>query len=206
MRLRRKRVRSVSLWRGVRREGQKGVRRAGTAAAGVAGAAATSDPGALEAAQGFWDHPSTTLNLEIPRHALTPAHTHPHQPTHPPTHITTNTEEAVRVEGNEVRIVQHPGWVFGDVALLFNSSRTASVVAATDVVLWAIDRATFLAFVMKHAAGARALRFVRKVGASGCALYVVVSRVPCVSLWLLLRLLGGGDLQRSEPPACTHTN
>jgi CRP-like cAMP-binding protein len=69
----------------------------------------------------------------------------------------------MRVEGNAVRIPQHPGWVFGDVALLFNSPRTASVVAATDVVLWAMDRATFLRFVMRHAQGARTLRFVRKV-------------------------------------------
>jgi CRP-like cAMP-binding protein len=73
-------------------------------------------------------------------------------------------EESMRVEGNAVRITQEPGWVFGDVALLFNSPRTASVVAATDVVLWAMDRATFLRFVMRHAQGARTLRFVRKVG------------------------------------------
>jgi CRP-like cAMP-binding protein len=74
-------------------------------------------------------------------------------------------DEAARVQGNELRIPQGPGWVFGDVALLFNSSRTASVVAASSVLLWAIDRATFLRFVMRHAAGARALRFVRKVRA-----------------------------------------
>lgn len=72
-------------------------------------------------------------------------------------------EESMRVEGNAVRIAQGPGWVFGDVALLFNSPRTASVVAATDVVLWALDRVTFLRFVMKHAQGAHTLRFVRKV-------------------------------------------
>jgi hypothetical protein len=75
----------------------------------------------------------------------------------------------MRVEGNAVRIPQQPGWVFGDVALLFNSPRTASVVAATDVVLWAMDRATFLRFVMRHAQGARTLRFVRKVRLSSCS-------------------------------------
>jgi len=79
-------------------------------------------------------------------------------------------EETVRVEGNELRIAQGPGWVFGDVALLFNSPRTASVVAATDVVLWALDRATFLRFVMKHAQGAHTLRFVRKVRCCPCIL------------------------------------
>lgn len=69
------------------------------------------------------------------------------------------------MEGNAVRITQGPGWVFGDVALLFNSPRTASVVAASDVVLWALDRVTFLRFVTKHAQGVHTLRFVRKVGA-----------------------------------------
>lgn len=78
--------------------------------------------------------------------------------------LPTGSDEVVRVEGNAVRIPQQPGWVFGDVALLFNSPRTASVVAATDVVLWAMDRGTFLKFVMRYAQGARALRFVRKVG------------------------------------------
>ena len=68
-----------------------------------------------------------------------------------------------RVENNAVVISQGPGWVFGDVALLFNSPRTASVVAASDLVVWSMDRTTFLQFVMKHAQGARALRFVRKV-------------------------------------------
>ncbi|KAG1669686.1 hypothetical protein FOA52_002070 [Chlamydomonas sp. UWO 241] len=65
--------------------------------------------------------------------------------------------------GRSVRIPQKPGWVFGDVALLFNSSRTASVIARTNVTVWALERATFLEFVMKHAQGARALRFLRKL-------------------------------------------
>lgn len=82
--------------------------------------------------------------------------------------VITGADEVVRVEGNAVRIPQKPGWVFGDVALLFNSPRTASVVAATDVVLWAMDRGTFLKFVMRYAQGARALRFVRKVWACCC--------------------------------------
>jgi hypothetical protein len=55
------------------------------------------------------------------------------------------------VEGHAVRIPQSPGWVFGDVALLFNSPRTASVVASSGVVLYAMDRTTFLTLVMRHA-------------------------------------------------------
>lgn len=50
-----------------------------------------------------------------------------------------------------MRILQKPGWVFGDVALLFSSSRTASVIAKAPVTVWAMDRKTFLKFVMKHA-------------------------------------------------------
>eukprot|EP00879_Flechtneria_rotunda_P001387 GHRR01001538.1.p1 GENE.GHRR01001538.1~~GHRR01001538.1.p1 ORF type:complete len:1213 (+),score=453.23 GHRR01001538.1:393-3641(+) len=91
-------------------------------------------------------------------------------------------DQHIRVEGNAVHIPQKPGWVFGDVALLFNSPRTASVMAATDVVLWAMDRATFLRFVMHYAQGARALRFVRKVpllkGLSDNDLLRVAGRMP----------------------------
>jgi CRP-like cAMP-binding protein len=90
--------------------------------------------------------------------------------------------ENIRVEGNALRIPQQPGWVFGDVALLFNSPRTASVVAATDVTLWAMTRSTFLAFVMRHATGARTLRFVRRVpllkGLSDVDLLTVAGRMP----------------------------
>lgn len=60
-------------------------------------------------------------------------------------------EENKTVQGNRVRILQHPGWAFGDLALLFSSARTASVVAKTEVQVYALDRSTFLQFVMKHA-------------------------------------------------------
>jgi len=90
--------------------------------------------------------------------------------------------EERKVEGHTVRILQKPGWVFGDVALLFNSSRTASVVAKTNITVWALDRKTFLKFVMKHAQGARALRFLRKLpllkGLSDNDLIRAASRMP----------------------------
>ena len=90
--------------------------------------------------------------------------------------------EAREVEGNMVRIPQKPGWVFGDVALLFHSPRTASVKARSNITVWAMDRKTFLHFVMKHAQGARALRFLRKLpllkGLSDIDLIRAASRMP----------------------------
>lgn len=71
--------------------------------------------------------------------------------------------ETQKIEGHIVRIPQKPGWLFGDVALLFSSQRTASIVAKTDIIVWALDSETFLRFVMRYAQGARALRFVRQV-------------------------------------------
>ena len=38
-----------------------------------------------------------------------------------------------------MKIRKEPGWLFGDVALLFNSQRSASVVAASDISLWALN-------------------------------------------------------------------
>ena len=90
--------------------------------------------------------------------------------------------EERNVVGHTVRIPQKPGWVFGDVALLFNSSRTASVLAKTNITVWALDRMLFLKFVMKHAQGARALRFLRKLpllkGLSDNDLIRAASRMP----------------------------
>ncbi|GIL52865.1 hypothetical protein Vafri_8639 [Volvox africanus] len=95
---------------------------------------------------------------------------------------TKNHGEERTVEGHTVRILQKPGWLFGDVALLFHSPRTASVVAKTNITVWAMDRRTFLKFVMKHAQGARALRFLRKLpllkGLSDNDLIRAASRMP----------------------------
>ena len=50
----------------------------------------------------------------------------------------------MQVEGNTIKIRKTPGWLFGDVALLFASTRSASVVAASDVTVWSLDRRSFL--------------------------------------------------------------
>lgn len=74
----------------------------------------------------------------------------------------TNQEER-KVEGGKIKIHMKAGWVFGDTALLFQSPRSASIVASTAIELWAMDRRTFHKFVMRHAPGARALKFVRRL-------------------------------------------
>ncbi|KAG1668133.1 hypothetical protein FOA52_003920 [Chlamydomonas sp. UWO 241] len=92
------------------------------------------------------------------------------------------TGEVASVVGHTVHIAQKPGWVFGDVALLFNSARTASVLAKSNITVWALDRTTFLRFVMRHAQGARALRFLRKLpllkGLSDNDLIRAAARMP----------------------------
>lgn len=56
-----------------------------------------------------------------------------------------------------------PGWLFGMLTLLFSSPRSASVKAHGETVLWSMDRESFLSFVLSHAKGARAVRFLRKL-------------------------------------------
>ena len=53
-------------------------------------------------------------------------------------------------EGKKVNSYK-PGDSFGELALMFNQRRAASVVATEDVVLWAVDQATFRALVLTAA-------------------------------------------------------
>ena len=52
-------------------------------------------------------------------------------------------------KGNKVVCVIGRGKVFGELAILYNCTRTASVSALSDCKLWAIDRTTFQAIMMK---------------------------------------------------------
>jgi cAMP-dependent protein kinase regulator len=46
-------------------------------------------------------------------------------------------------EGRKWLKVYNPGEAFGELALLYNAPRAATIVAKTDCVLWALDRETF---------------------------------------------------------------
>ena len=53
---------------------------------------------------------------------------------------------AVDIDGTEIRRLGPGGW-FGEIALLRDVPRTASVTALTDVSVWGVDRESFLASV-----------------------------------------------------------
>jgi CRP-like cAMP-binding protein len=53
-------------------------------------------------------------------------------------------DDVVSKQDNKTVIKKGAGWLFGDLTLLFNSARTASVVAATDTTVWCLDKHTFL--------------------------------------------------------------
>jgi CRP-like cAMP-binding protein len=53
---------------------------------------------------------------------------------------------SVTVNGEEVRELGPGGW-FGEIALLHDVPRTATVTAVTDLALWTLDRESFLSSV-----------------------------------------------------------
>jgi hypothetical protein len=61
-------------------------------------------------------------------------------------------EGAVRIEqdGRHLRDLEHPGDGFGEIALLRDVPRTASVTTTRESILFAIDRAPFLAAITGH--------------------------------------------------------
>lgn len=53
--------------------------------------------------------------------------------------------------GQSKRVATYgPGGSFGELALMYNAPRAASVVATSDAVVWALDRVTFRAIVVAH--------------------------------------------------------
>lgn len=73
--------------------------------------------------------------------------------------------ELVRLEkASEMKVAsKKDGEVFGDVALLFASKRSASVVCAGDAKLWGLSRKAFAQVVTKYSLGTKKLRFLRHV-------------------------------------------
>ena len=61
-------------------------------------------------------------------------------------------EVFVSKDGDEPRLMLTAGkdMSFGNLALMYNAPRAATVIAKTDVKLWAIDRATFRGYVCDH--------------------------------------------------------
>lgn len=72
-------------------------------------------------------------------------------------------DDVVESTGVQTVVRKGAGWTFGLLTLLFRSPRSASVVARTAVTVMAMDRRTFISFVMTHAKGARATCFLRKL-------------------------------------------
>ena len=62
--------------------------------------------------------------------------------------------------GESGNITEEAGFMFGDVALLFKGPRSASVIASTDVKLWAMTLPNFDEF-LPHAPEGRKLKFMR---------------------------------------------
>jgi cAMP-dependent protein kinase regulator len=78
-----------------------------------------------------------------------PAAADPYRPLegdHPSSASATGSSKA---HGQRVAAIE-PGGSFGELALMYNSPRAATVVATTDAVLWALDRVTFRSILMVH--------------------------------------------------------
>lgn len=75
-------------------------------------------------------------------------------------------EVVLRISGNqeEMRdaIIKKSGWIFGDISLLFNSPRSASVMAHGECKLYSLNRVDFVN-LMKNVPKIRLLRFLRKL-------------------------------------------
>ena len=71
-----------------------------------------------------------------------------------------------------MKIRKTPGWLFGDIALLFGSTRSASVVAASACTVWSLERKAFFQVPSKLYSRARWL-----VHASSCPYRVQVTHL-----------------------------
>ncbi|SCV72152.1 BQ2448_4846 [Microbotryum intermedium] len=69
----------------------------------------------------------------------------------PPTHSYNGPGSSTMTQGEEKKVASYgPGGAFGELALMYNAPRAASVVATSDAVVWALDRVTFRSILMEH--------------------------------------------------------
>lgn len=69
----------------------------------------------------------------------------------PPTHTYTGPGISTSTPGIEKQVASYgPGGSFGELALMYNAPRAATVVATTEATMWALDRVTFRSILMEH--------------------------------------------------------
>ncbi|ORY84101.1 cyclic nucleotide-binding-like protein [Leucosporidium creatinivorum] len=69
----------------------------------------------------------------------------------PPTHTYSGPGQTTTVPGEEKKVATYgPGGSFGELALMYNAPRAATVVATSRATMWALDRVTFRSILMEH--------------------------------------------------------
>ncbi|KAI5474157.1 cAMP-dependent protein kinase regulatory subunit, partial [Pseudohyphozyma bogoriensis] len=69
----------------------------------------------------------------------------------PPTHTYTGPGQTTTIPGEEKQVATYgPGGSFGELALMYNAPRAATVVATSRATMWALDRVTFRSILMEH--------------------------------------------------------
>ncbi|GAA5893476.1 cAMP-dependent protein kinase regulatory subunit BCY1 [Sporobolomyces salmoneus] len=69
----------------------------------------------------------------------------------PPTHEYTGPGQSITHPGEEKKVATYgPGGSFGELALMYNAPRAATVVATARSTMWALDRVTFRSILVEH--------------------------------------------------------
>lgn len=69
----------------------------------------------------------------------------------PPKHTYAGPGESITSPGEEKQVASYgPGGSFGELALMYNAPRAATVVATSPATMWALDRVTFRSILMEH--------------------------------------------------------
>jgi len=69
----------------------------------------------------------------------------------PPTHEYTGPGQSITHPGEEKKVATYgPGGSFGELALMYNAPRAATVVATSRSTMWALDRVTFRSILVEH--------------------------------------------------------